>query len=513
MFSLRTAAGWRFFLILHLALALALGLWLLRQTRPVALPDAADQPIACVSYSPFHRPGSSPLEPHATVPEAWIRQDLAALSRRTGCVRIYAVDKGLAAVPAVAESLGMKVILGAWIGRDEAENRRQLDRAVALATRYPATVRALLVGNEVLLRRELPPERLRQLLLETRARVSVPVSYADVWEFWLRQPQLAEAVDFVTVHILPFWEDEPVAVEQAVAHVAAVRERVASELGRPVLIGESGWPAAGRQRRAAVPGRLEQARFVREFLLAANAGGWDYNLIEAFDQPWKRRLEGTVGGYWGLYDEHFTPRVTLAGPLAARDGAGSLPLTAIVGALALAVLARLARRPALQGAALAAAGLWLGLVGGLMIEHASLAWRDAAEGLLLAPAAATGPLWLALFALSPRLGDRGCKALEWLRLALLFCAAVAALWLAVDPRYRDFPLWMYASAAPALLFAGRAANAARALDLRICATVLAVAGALRLLPEPANGQAVAWLVTCLVLAAGGWAAGQQQQRQ
>ena len=25
-------------------------------------------------------------------------------------------------------------------------------------------------------------------------------------------------------------------------------------------------------------------------------------MIEAFDQPWKRRLEGTVGGYWGLFD-------------------------------------------------------------------------------------------------------------------------------------------------------------------------------------------------------------------
>ena len=26
------------------------------------------------------------------------------------------------------------------------------------------------------------------------------------------------------------------------------------------------------------------------------------NLIEAYDQPWKRQLEGTVGGYWGLLD-------------------------------------------------------------------------------------------------------------------------------------------------------------------------------------------------------------------
>ena len=26
------------------------------------------------------------------------------------------------------------------------------------------------------------------------------------------------------------------------------------------------------------------------------------NLIEAYDQPWKRQLEGGIGGYWGLID-------------------------------------------------------------------------------------------------------------------------------------------------------------------------------------------------------------------
>ena len=28
------------------------------------------------------------------------------------------------------------------------------------------------------------------------------------------------------------------------------------------------------------------------------------NLIEAYDQPWKRQLEGTVGGHWGIYDAY-----------------------------------------------------------------------------------------------------------------------------------------------------------------------------------------------------------------
>ena len=35
------------------------------------------------------------------------------------------------------------------------------------------------------------------------AQVTVPVTYADVWEYWLRNREVYEAVDFVTIHILP----------------------------------------------------------------------------------------------------------------------------------------------------------------------------------------------------------------------------------------------------------------------------------------------------------------------
>ena len=68
---------------------------------------------------------------------------------------------------------------------------------------------------------------------------------------------------------------------------------------KDVLIGETGWPSEGRQRETAVPSRVNEARFIRGFVSMAEANGWHYNLIEAFDQPWKRANEGAVGGYWG----------------------------------------------------------------------------------------------------------------------------------------------------------------------------------------------------------------------
>jgi glucan 1,3-beta-glucosidase len=133
--------------------------------------------------------------------------------------------------------------------------------------------------------------------------VPVPVTYADVWEFWLRNRNLADAADFITIHILPYWEDFPIPAATAAAHVGAIRRQVVDAFGgKDVLIGEVGWPSAGRMREGALPSLVNQARVVQEVLALSRRDNFNVNIIEAFDQPWKRALEGTVGGHWGLLD-------------------------------------------------------------------------------------------------------------------------------------------------------------------------------------------------------------------
>src|SRR5690606_14692444 len=174
----------------------AVGYWLAQAwPRAVAEPGVAPggERIACLSYAPFRRPGESPFDPDARVARERIEADLRILASRTGCVRTYSVDQGLDQVPAVARDLGMTVLLGAWLGRDRARNGDELARAVALARAEPAVVRALIVGNEVLLRGELPERELRAAIESARRALRdeapggrpVPVTYADVWEFWL----------------------------------------------------------------------------------------------------------------------------------------------------------------------------------------------------------------------------------------------------------------------------------------------------------------------------------------
>jgi exo-beta-1,3-glucanase (GH17 family) len=299
---------WLAVLVQTAGVCLVLGWWGARgmPISLVELSNAQATVLPCVSYSPFHHGDINPFNYQASVTPEQIEADLTLLKTRTNCIRTYGLSQGLDGVPAVAARLGMRVNLGIWLSRDTAQNQAQLKRGLELAHQYKGTIIRLVVGNEVLLRREMAASELGKILDYVKQRSPVPVTYADVWEFWLRHAQLARQVDIVTVHILPYWEDDPVAVGDAVAHVLGIAEKMKNSFaGKPVWVGETGWPAAGRQRAGAVPGRVEQARFVRELMqrtTGASGTALDYNFIEAFDQPWKRSFEGAMGGYWGLFD-------------------------------------------------------------------------------------------------------------------------------------------------------------------------------------------------------------------
>ena len=274
----------------------------------MALPAAAADPgrIQCLSYAPF-RADQTPLVAATHVEALQIEEDLATLARLTGCVRTYSIDNGLDQVPDIAARLGMKVIQGLWLGSDRQKNRIQIDGTVALAKRHADVITGIVVGNEVLLRGELGAQDIAAVLREVKAATAIPVTYADVWEYWLRNRDLASAVDFITIHILPYWEDFPISAELAGAHVDEIHRRVAASFpGKEILIGEVGWPSAGRMREGALPSPSNQARVLAEVGARARVrelpGQPDRG---TFDQPWKRKLfEGTVGGYLGPLRQH-----------------------------------------------------------------------------------------------------------------------------------------------------------------------------------------------------------------
>jgi glucan 1,3-beta-glucosidase len=501
--------------------------------RPQAVPDAPGGQVTCLSYSPY-RPGQSPFDPGFTVPRAQIEEDMRLLATETPCVRSYGVAQGLDAVVPAAEAVGLQVILGAWLSRDPAHNTSEIGRAIELANAHPDTVRAIVIGNEVILRGELAPERLAALLRDAQTRTEIPITYADVWEYWTRHAAvLADAVDFVTIHILPYWEDEPVAIGQAIAYVEAIYARSGQLIpGKKLMIGETGWPSAGRMRDGALPSRVNAATFLRGFTEMATRQGLDYNLIEAFDQPWKRALEGTVGGNWGLFTATRQPKFPLTGPV---SNLPHWPVSFVAASLfaAMPMLWAVLRRRALgtggwgllaAGAQAAGSVLMLQADAAITTSRTPFAFAAAAAGLSITTATA----WLLLDAFAAR--DPGMArpapvraVLAWLRkplpaqatrpvvLGLLRLLAVGgglatSLGLVFDPRYRDFPVAAFlvpaAGFALAFLFAGRRSRttdgAAEELWL---GTLLALAGVVIALREGfANDQALSWTALCLLLA-------------
>ncbi len=532
-----------------LAIIAATGFWLWRAT-PVPLPDAPSGPasgrIACLSYTPF-RGEQTPFDQGLVIPPQQIEEDLARLKTETDCVRTYAVNQGLDQVVPIAQRLGLKVLLGLWIGVNATDNEIQIGRGIELARTHPQAIKGIIVGNEVLLRQEQTAAMLASTLKRVRVETGLPVTYADVWEFWLRHPDLADEVDFVTIHILPYWEDDPVPAGDGVAHIDAILRLVHAAMpGKTIFIGETGYPSAGRQREQAVPGLVEQAGFIRGFLAYAHDHGLDYNVIEAFDQPWKRALEGTVGGYWGVFGEDRLSKFPLSGPVA-RMGS---PWPWLGGTIALGLAlwwpARRAARSA--AAALCAPLLAIGaaLAIALQIDHARFAaphWHEwLLEGSLALLSAAVAMLALPRILASDGTAIASAEdSLAWLRrpwsrrldsalamgalqLVAMAGAAVVALGLDFDARYRDFPIWAFAvpAAAFGLLHVRSVRNAApRATRTELCfASLLALSAIFIALNEsiftrpelrqsifaafrPAlagqvNGNALIW---CLILAA------------
>jgi glucan 1,3-beta-glucosidase len=494
--------------------------------RPVAVPASAEtQKLNCLSYAPFRGEQAPYMQP-LKLPDAQIEDDLRRLSEVTSCIRTYSAAGTQGKITRIAGALGLKVLQGIWLGRNLADNRREIEAALRLARQHPGVIEAMIVGNEALLRGELGPGRIKTYLEEVRRRSRLPVTYADVWEFWLKAPDLAPSVDFVTIHILPYWEDHPVKAEDAVEHVRAVRQKVLETFaGKDILIGEVGWPSQGRMRAGALPSPANQALVLGGMVEAAKAGSWKLNLIEAFDQPWKRMLEGTVGGYWGLFDGRSrAPKFRLGEPvsnhphwrLAAGLGVGAAFLV-----FAVAWLAFKGREPIGWDTAIAVASMALasGLVFGsaalgLPMEPPELGDRLRSAGMLVLSLAVpmiagiavarTEPLEGLAVALNPSLWRRGdalAVLLSCLFAATLVAAMHVALGLVFDPRYKDFQLALLTGpvATLAILVALRKPSAAQSGVAETVAAILLTGSALFVVWNEglANWQAL-WFGALLV---------------
>jgi glucan 1,3-beta-glucosidase len=361
---------------------------------------------------------------------------------------------------------------------------------------------------------------------EVKAQITQPVTYADVWSYWLRYPDVQNAVDFVTVHILPYWEDFPIPASQAGPYIEETYKRMAAAFpGKQILIGEVGWPAAGRMREGARPSPSSQARVIQDAVTLGKRANIHVNVIEAFDQPWKRAFEGSAGASWGLFDRATkAPKFTFGGAVSdhphwVAQALASMLLAAATFAAAWAGGRGKNPRPAVWPIIAAIAFLPAVLFGwtieqvpiesysaGGWLRSLALAATAAAAPVVCAAACADGrrlPIFAALF------GGRGIRrnisgiavALTFVLLVLVVLAVEEALGLVFDPRYRDIVFAPLSGAMLPFLVLSVAVPrpaAPRGMAEIVAATLLAVSAVYIVFNEGfANWQAV-WFSAALL---------------
>ncbi len=519
-------------LVLALGAIVAAGWWLPNRLQDLpALPGASV--YNSLSYDPS-RAGESPLNDHfATREEA--DEDLAQLAKVTRAIRTYASIEGTYDIPALAQKHGLRVWQGIWLGGNRTQNAREMARAIDLANRYPDTVERVIVGNEVLLRRDLPVDELIADIAHVRAAVHQPVAYADVSDFWDQFPQVAQHVDLVLVHLLPYWEDVPTGIDRAVETVGAVYRHFTTLFsGKQIVIGETGWPSRGRQRGAAIPGRINEARFLRGFIALSAAEHFDYNFFQSFDQSWKYANEGVMGANWGLYTEDRREKITPSGPLREDpDWAWHAAFSVVGGALlsALGLARRGAAAPATRQQ-IVLLGMTLGAAFGYAAADTAPVLYDAhalVAGLvnLGGQALLAGLMMLRLSGAVPTAdwrngGDATRRITQLFRLrhaawgglfedlCFLFAwtAAVQQILLVFDPRYRVFPVASFA--VPLVVLAARAAQGdlprgtGRREEVLVAATLVVGAVASAVQEGASNGQSLRWNACAVILSVPLW---------
>ena len=295
-------------LILAVVMVLNFALWAYAN-RPVKVVDWRG-PVAGFAFSAFQRE-QSPFD--RTYPSSTeLESDLALLAQNTRRVRSYTSTE-YPTLPDLAQKHGLMLTAGAWLDRDRTRNRAEVDTLIRAARSHPAIDRVI-VGNEAVLRGDLTPRQLIPYLDRARRALKVPVSTAEPWHVWIKNPELVEHVDYIAVHLLPYWEGVPRrnAVRQVLERYDEVQRAFP---GKPIVIGEIGWPSNGDRFKRATPSVADQAQFLRAFFKVAADRQLHYYVMEAFDQPWKMAAEGRVGAYWGMFDAERKPKFALIGPV------------------------------------------------------------------------------------------------------------------------------------------------------------------------------------------------------
>lgn len=240
-------------------------------------------------------------EPGDQLTEEQIRRRLAIIKPYVRWVRSFSCTDGNELIPEIAKEMGIKTLVGAWLGDDQEKNKKEIDNLISLANRGLVDIAA--VGNEVMYREELTESELLEYIQEVKEAIpGTPVGYVDAYYEFENRPAITEICDVILTNCYPFWEG--CAQEYALLYMKDMYRRTKRVAGdKPVIISECGWPNKGQSFHGAMPSDHNAMSYF------INAQKWSYEdeipmfYFSSFDESWKVGSEGDVGAYWGLWNK------------------------------------------------------------------------------------------------------------------------------------------------------------------------------------------------------------------
>jgi glucan 1,3-beta-glucosidase len=240
-------------------------------------------------------------QPGDQLSEAQVRRRLEIIRPYTDWVRSFSTTEGNELIPVIAKEMGMKTLVGAWLGDDDEINNKEVEGLVNLCKEGMVDVAA--VGNEVMYRGDLTEAALLDFLQSSKSRINnVPVGYVDAYYEFALRPEITEACDVILANCYPFWEG--CAQEYSLLYMKDMyRRAVEAAKGKRVIITETGWPDQGTSLHGAVPSESNALKYFINAQQWSRSEGIELFYFSSFDESWKVGAEGDVGAYWGIWDK------------------------------------------------------------------------------------------------------------------------------------------------------------------------------------------------------------------
>jgi exo-beta-1,3-glucanase (GH17 family) len=256
-----------------------------------------DQKIHGLSFSPYVE-GQGP---GTVLGEEQIRERLSLIQANTKWIRTFSCTEGNELIPKIAHDVGLKTMVGVWLGEDLEKNEEEIANAIEVAKAGYANI--LGVGNEVLLRGDVSEDQLIDYINRVKQAVpDVEVGYVDAYFKFVDYPRVTEACDVILANCYPFWEGCP--AEHSLLYMKDMYQRaMKAGNGKRVIITETGWPNVGSAERGAIPSYENAIKYFINAYQWAEEDDIDIFYFSSFDETWKVADEGDVGAYWGLWDK------------------------------------------------------------------------------------------------------------------------------------------------------------------------------------------------------------------